>query len=116
MRTVEYCDREIPIAGTPCAGANTSGWYRVETVRAAPAVRATATRAVIAGRAWMRPAAQRSAIEASESSSNLAAGPKCEARWGTSSTDPEEHTSELQSRFDLVCGLLLEKKKREVIH
>src|SRR5699024_11644910 len=23
----------------------------------------------------------------------------------------EEHTSELQSRFDLVCGLLLEKKK-----
>src|SRR5207249_4029809 len=25
--------------------------------------------------------------------------------------DPEEHTSELQSRFDLVCRLLLEKKK-----
>src|SRR5437868_9813016 len=25
----------------------------------------------------------------------------------------EEHTSELQSRFDLVCRLLLEKKKRE---
>src|SRR5207249_9934129 len=24
--------------------------------------------------------------------------------------DPEEHTSELQSRFDLVCRLLLEKK------
>src|SRR5699024_11560951 len=24
----------------------------------------------------------------------------------------EEHTSELQSRFDLVCRLLLEKKKR----
>src|SRR5699024_11620992 len=34
----------------------------------------------------------------------------------TSSSDPgrirsEEHTSELQSRFDLVCRLLLEKKK-----
>src|SRR5699024_12067431 len=30
-----------------------------------------------------------------------------------SSLDPrsEEHTSELQSRFDLVCRLLLEKKK-----
>src|SRR6266704_5309503 len=28
--------------------------------------------------------------------------------WGTRS---EEHTSELQSRFDLVCRLLLEKKK-----
>src|SRR5437868_13093060 len=25
----------------------------------------------------------------------------------------EEHTSELQSRFDLVCGLLLEKQKRK---
>src|SRR5699024_11975061 len=28
----------------------------------------------------------------------------------------EEHTSELQSRFDLVCRLLLEKKKRNVTH
>src|SRR5207249_12270265 len=27
----------------------------------------------------------------------------------------EEHTSELQSRFDLVCRLLLEKKKRREI-
>src|SRR5699024_12180677 len=27
----------------------------------------------------------------------------------------EEHTSELQSRFDLVCRLLLEKKKRKPI-
>src|SRR5699024_12072273 len=26
----------------------------------------------------------------------------------------EEHTSELQSRFDLVCRLLLEKKKRNI--
>src|SRR6266704_6278305 len=30
------------------------------------------------------------------------------ARWARS----EEHTSELQSRFDLVCRLLLEKKKK----
>src|SRR5699024_11827997 len=29
----------------------------------------------------------------------------------TSTTRSEEHTSELQSRFDLVCRLLLEKKK-----
>src|SRR5699024_12192945 len=28
----------------------------------------------------------------------------------------EEHTSELQSRFDLVCRLLLEKKKKYKIH
>src|SRR5438067_10071013 len=26
----------------------------------------------------------------------------------------EEHTSELQSRFDLVCRLLLEKKKKQI--
>src|SRR5699024_12783271 len=30
-------------------------------------------------------------------------------QWGTARS--EEHTSELQSRFDLVCRLLLEKKK-----
>src|SRR5699024_2408789 len=30
----------------------------------------------------------------------------------TVSTRSEEHTSELQSRFDLVCRLLLEKKNR----
>src|SRR5438067_10176052 len=28
----------------------------------------------------------------------------------------EEHTSELQSRFDLVCRLLLEKKKNCLVH
>src|SRR5438067_12680051 len=28
----------------------------------------------------------------------------------------EEHTSELQSRFDLVCRLLLEKKKKKKIN
>src|SRR5699024_11798387 len=33
----------------------------------------------------------------------------CPWRRGTRS---EEHTSELQSRFDLVCRLLLEKKKK----
>src|SRR5699024_12240961 len=28
----------------------------------------------------------------------------------------EEHTSELQSRFDLVCRLLLEKKKKNMLY
>src|SRR5207249_11593810 len=32
-------------------------------------------------------------------------------RWSKRS---EEHTSELQSRFDLVCRLLLEKKKKKI--
>src|SRR5699024_12574013 len=31
----------------------------------------------------------------------------------SSSSRSEEHTSELQSRFDLVCRLLLEKKKND---
>src|SRR5207249_7622403 len=35
-------------------------------------------------------------------------GPRPRARAGRS----EEHTSELQSRFDLVCRLLLEKKNK----
>src|SRR5437868_12049337 len=49
-------------------------------------------------------------------------GSTCSIPRGTSSTSSsgsgletfrsEEHTSELQSRFDLVCRLLLEKKKK----
>src|SRR5207249_10272166 len=34
------------------------------------------------------------------------------SRGGSISSRSEEHTSELQSRFDLVCRLLLEKKKK----
>src|SRR6266513_5837233 len=34
--------------------------------------------------------------------------------WPTSGRS-EEHTSELQSRFDLVCRLLLEKKKKCIV-
>src|SRR5699024_12228958 len=34
----------------------------------------------------------------------------------TGSIRSEEHTSELQSRFDLVCRLLLEKKKSPIIN
>src|SRR5438067_4756976 len=49
------------------------------------------------------------------------AAPKFKALWGKrglriqlgcgADLRSEEHTSELQSRFDLVCRLLLEKKK-----
>src|SRR5438067_10752623 len=40
--------------------------------------------------------------------------PAIDHRHGRTSRDgrSEEHTSELQSRFDLVCRLLLEKKKK----
>src|SRR5207249_9613972 len=36
-----------------------------------------------------------------------------EARRTSAEVRSEEHTSELQSRFDLVCRLLLEKKKKK---
>src|SRR5438094_385896 len=36
-------------------------------------------------------------------------------RRGTTGTRSEEHTSELQSPYDLVCRLLLEKKKRDTM-
>src|SRR5207249_11078773 len=41
----------------------------------------------------------------------VASFPGCSAR--ASRGRSEEHTSELQSRFDLVCRLLLEKKKNQ---
>src|SRR5689334_24386561 len=34
---------------------------------------------------------------------------------GSMSTRSEEHTSELQSQFHLVCRLLLEKKKKKIL-
>src|SRR5699024_12399841 len=39
------------------------------------------------------------------------ATPTARQRPGSPRARSEEHTSELQSRFDLVCRLLLEKKK-----
>src|SRR5215469_93310 len=38
--------------------------------------------------------------------------PAVRAGWGDQVARPAEHTSELQSRRELVCRLLLEKKKR----
>src|SRR5437868_15342240 len=49
------------------------------------------------------------------SRSRAGARPRTHAGWRfrvrASAPRSEEHTSELQSRFDLVCRLLLEKKK-----
>src|SRR5437868_8824195 len=41
----------------------------------------------------------------------IAGSPLVRAGWRAARS--EEHTSELQSRFDLVCRLLLEKKKAQ---
>src|SRR5207247_2888651 len=40
------------------------------------------------------------------------AHPRPRAKWPRAPSRSEEHTSELQSRVDLVCRLLLEKKKQ----
>src|SRR5690606_39953154 len=45
------------------------------------------------------------------SARSISASPRIAASWMRS----EEHTSELQSRENLVCRLLLEKKKRNTI-
>src|SRR6266568_6555726 len=53
-----------------------------------------------------------------------AARPRCRSdgrsrgsrRGGSPRARSEEHTSELQSQFHLVCRLLLEKKKKKNIH
>src|SRR5207249_5934414 len=48
--------------------------------------------------------------------------PRCGLSWhqrplpSVESARSEEHTSELQSRFDLVCRLLLEKKKKKKLN
>src|SRR5438105_5078590 len=42
----------------------------------------------------------------------VAAAPGGEEEGEATASRSEEHTSELQSRVDLVCRLLLEKKKR----
>src|SRR6266446_10581190 len=40
--------------------------------------------------------------------------PDCAPGWLSSSSRSEEHTSELQSPCNLVCRLLLEKKKKKI--
>src|SRR5438067_5480460 len=55
---------------------------------------------------WARSAMRRSA--------GLEAPPAAASSAGRPADRTEEHTSELQSRFDLVCRLLLEKKKKTI--
>src|SRR5699024_11831428 len=70
---------------TPCCGDPTASWWR-SAARASPSS-----------------ADRHSRSEGADCILPL------DPRGGSRS---EEHTSELQSRFDLVCRLLLEKKKR----
>src|SRR5690242_20911141 len=45
-----------------------------------------------------------------------ARGPRSSTSASSSATRSEEHTSELQSHVNLVCRLLLEKKKKEHLY
>src|SRR5207249_7838195 len=60
-------------------------------------------------RSTLFPTRRSSDLQASLATAAVDRGAWHEHRTGTRS---EEHTSELQSRFDLVCRLLLEKKKK----
>src|SRR5437868_10198301 len=53
------------------------------------------------------------AVVASERVDLLIDRHRAPAEWHGRPQRSEEHTSELQSRFDLVCRLLLEKKKKK---
>src|SRR2546422_6178827 len=44
------------------------------------------------------------------------ASPRANSAHAARGIRSEEHTSELQSRLHLVCRLLLEKKKKKIIH
>src|SRR2546428_7450106 len=65
---------------------------------------------------WIRPAGPRAAAPTFTPALNASSWQPKEGRWTAPWAPPfrprsEEHTSELQSRSDLVCRLLLEKKK-----
>src|SRR2546428_4910960 len=64
------------------------------------------------GRAPLRPIEKKTRVHAL-----VAAMPTAKALFSIAATNrSEEHTSELQSRSDLVCRLLLEKKKISLNH
>src|SRR5699024_12202027 len=62
-------------------------------------------------RSWSTAAGSRIIHPISMNRSGRSIGSFRRNHTSTVSTRSEEHTSELQSRFDLVCRLLLEKKK-----
>src|SRR5438105_5474269 len=106
----------IVIALPLATGAGTCGGVSVFTTRADPgpspcsSARTTLTRATAGGPS----SAQDSKIERSSPRGRVRAedrAPLCGAAASRTRRRSEEHTSELQSRVDLVCRLLLEKKK-----
>src|SRR5438067_10281898 len=103
-RDSSYCNRMLPTWGPfPCV--RTTSW---------PSVRRSARRALVSSirRRWAAaspPPGGRSALPPMATTSFVTRRPPAEGPHYFDRS--EEHTSELQSRFDLVCRLLLEKKK-----
>src|SRR5437667_7536016 len=63
-----------------------------------------------------RPRARSAAASALPSSEYHGSPTSLEGRADAAALRSEEHTSELQSHHDLVCRLLLEKKKKKNLH
>src|SRR5689334_23695839 len=72
------------------------------------------SRALCSSDCWPdRPWASATTPLPSSASPCAARWPRCRARRPGFAYRSEEHTSELQSQFHLVCRLLLEKKKKK---
>src|SRR5207249_9631102 len=78
--------------------------------RTVPARRTCSSRSTSVPRASRR---ERGSTRSSCASSERRRGSRCAATGPACRSRSEQHTSELQSRFDLVCRLLLEKKKKK---
>src|SRR5699024_11285134 len=95
-----------------------TGSYTLSLHDALPICRATTDSACRLNRTWSRSAAtqpisrrRRRGRTTSIPTASCSISAPCSRRPTTARS--EEHTSELQSRFDLVCRLLLEKKKQQ---
>src|SRR5690606_41583048 len=84
--------------------------FRSPTRRAAVALglpSPTSITAIVSAAAYASRSRRRASISARPASSGLVSP----SRYCTTAARSEEHTSELQSRVNLVCRLLLEKKQ-----
>src|SRR5690606_39379834 len=100
LRTLSVADVAAPLRDAfPCCGSE----------RAAARGTRRPDEKPDAGRGWLR----REGGQPAKRAASFARRPaRCHAGPGEDHRRSEEHTSELQSRENLVCRLLLEKKKR----
>src|SRR6266496_4753930 len=75
----------------------------------------TRARTRLPSNVWLRRTRTLTSLSASAPASGTTIGTSSVLRSGRGVLRSEEHTSELQSRRDLVCRLLLEKKKKNTL-